>query len=90
MSHSALDLHYVNGIDVDTMPPMLAMLEGQFDQYGYPRCVVRRKPASKFQYRYVLILVRFFVRFLSDFCQIFLSDFFFFSFFLFFFLDFFN
>lgn len=50
MSHSALNMHYVNGVPLDeTMPDTRDFLEGN-ERYGYPPIDVVGKPGSLFQY----------------------------------------
>ncbi len=50
MSHSALNMHYVNGVPADRpMPPVRDFLEGNKD-YDYPPIQVQNPPGEKFQY----------------------------------------
>jgi allantoicase/CubicO group peptidase (beta-lactamase class C family) len=50
MNHSALNMHYVNGIPLDhPMPPTDAFLEGN-EKYGYVPIRVPRKPGTVFGY----------------------------------------
>lgn len=50
LSHTALNMHYVQGIPLDEkMPPISALLKGN-DQYGYPPISVINEPGTKFQY----------------------------------------
>lgn len=50
MSHSALNMHYVNGVPLkNEMPKIEAFLNGN-DQYGYESIQVLHPPATKFQY----------------------------------------
>lgn len=50
MSHSALNLHYVNGVPADRdMPKISAFLKGN-QEYGYEPVKVVNPPGEKFQY----------------------------------------
>jgi malate synthase len=50
MNHSALNLHYVNGVPADQeMPPISAFLKGN-EAYGYEPVRVINPPGEKFQY----------------------------------------
>ncbi|GBG28752.1 Malate synthase, glyoxysomal [Hondaea fermentalgiana] len=50
MSHSALNMHYVNGVPLsETMPETRDFLEGN-ETYGYPPIDVVGKPGTLFQY----------------------------------------
>lgn len=50
MNHTALNMHYVNGIPTDQeMPPIEEFLKGNA-KYGYPPLEVLHIPGSKFQY----------------------------------------
>lgn len=50
MNHSALNMHYVNGIPAnESMPPIREFLEGNA-QYGYSPIGVINSPGKKFQY----------------------------------------
>jgi malate synthase len=50
MSHSALNMHYVNGIPANLeMLKVKELLDGN-EQYGYPKVEVINKPGTKFKY----------------------------------------
>ena len=50
MSHSALNMHYVNGVpSSDEMPAISSFLNGN-GEYGYDPISVLNKPGSRFQY----------------------------------------
>src|SRR5690606_12918345 len=50
MSHNALNMHYVNGVALNSpMPKIAAFLKGNSD-YGYAPVEVINEPGTKFQY----------------------------------------
>lgn len=50
MGHNALNMHYVNGIDIsEKMPRVLELLEGS-EKYGYERACVINEPGKVFKY----------------------------------------